>query len=172
ATLDVDAYNIRFENDYSSTPDPVSGEPVYFLNGEAVTKGVEAESTILVARGLNLYLNGTIGSARYTDTDLWVQNAPKDTETIGVNYSIDAWNVGFFNKRVGSMYNDNGSAHSAVAIDPFNINKLFGTYTLRGSRPFAQSRIRLAVNNLFDSHTITGVSPASTRSNLPAPGDV
>src|SRR4029078_8519183 len=51
ATLEVDAYNISFENDYSSTPDPVSGEPVYFLNGEAVTKGVEAESTILVARG-------------------------------------------------------------------------------------------------------------------------
>jgi iron complex outermembrane receptor protein len=172
ATIDVDTYNIRFENDYSSTPDPVSGEPVYFLNGTAATKGVEAESTILVARGLSLYLNGTAGSARYTDTDLWVQNAPKDTETIGINYSYDSWNVGFFNKRVGRMYNDNGSVHSAVAIDPFNITNLFINYTLRNASAFAQSRIRFSVNNLFDSHAIVGVSPASTRSSLAAPGDV
>jgi iron complex outermembrane receptor protein len=170
ATIDVDTYNIRFENDYSSTPDPVSGEPVYFLNGTAATKGVEAESTILVARGLSLYLNGTAGSARYTDTDLWVQNAPKDTETIGINYSYDSWNVGFFNKRVGRMYNDNGSVHSAVAIDPFNITNLFINYTLRNASAFAQSRIRFSVNNLFDSHAIVGVSPASTRSSLAAPG--
>ena len=52
ATLDVDTYNIQFENDYWSTPDPLTGEPVYFLNGTSVTKGVEVESTILVARGL------------------------------------------------------------------------------------------------------------------------
>jgi iron complex outermembrane receptor protein len=172
ATVDVDVYNIRFENDYSSTPDPLTGEPVYFLNGEALTKGVEAESTIIVARGLSVYLNGTIGRARYTDSDLFVQNAPKDTETLGINYSIDSWNVGFFNKRVGEMFNDNGSTHQAIAIDPFNITNLFVNYTLRGSSQLAQSRIRFAVNNLFDSHAITGVSPASTRSSLPAPGDV
>jgi len=171
-TLDVDTYNITFENDYSSSPDPGTGEPVYFMNGTAVTRGVEAESTIILARGLSLYLNGTVGSAKYTDSDLWVQNAPKDTETIGVNYSADSWAVGFFNKRVGRMYNDNGAVHSAVAIDPFNITNLFVNYTLRNSSPFAQSRIRFSVNNLFDSHAITAVVPASTRSNLPAPGDV
>jgi iron complex outermembrane receptor protein len=172
ATLDLDVYDIRFENDYSSTPDPVTGEPVYFLNGDATTKGVEAESTILVSRGLSVYLNGTVGRARYTDTGLLAQNAPKDTETIGINYTLDRWNVGFFNKRVGQMFNDNGSIHEAVAIDPFNITNLFVNYTLRNSSQFAQSRIRLSVNNLFDSHAIIGVSPASTRSSLPAPGDV
>ncbi len=172
ATLDVDVYNIRFENDYSSTPDPLTGEPVYFLNGESVTRGVEAESTIIVARGLSVYVNGTVGRARYTDSDLLVQNAPKDTETVGINYSVDNWNVGFFNKRIGRMFNDNGSTHEAIAIDPFNITNLFVNYTLRGSSQLAQSKIRFAVNNLFDSHAITAVSPASTRSNLPAPGDV
>jgi len=172
ATLDVDVYNIRFENDYSSTPDPVTGEPVYFLNGDATTKGVEAESTILVSRGLSLYLNGTVGRARYSDTGLLAQNAPKDTETVGINYTLDRWNVGFFNKRVGQMFNDNGSVHEAVAIDPFNITNLFLNYTLRNSSQFAQSRIRFSVNNLFDSHAIIGVAPASTRSSLPAPGDV
>src|SRR5262249_55450331 len=145
---------------------------VYFLNGEAVTKGVEVESTILVTRGLSVYVNGTVGRASYTDTDLLAQNAPKDTETIGLNYTIDRWNGGFFSKRVGGMFNDNGSVHEAVAIDPFDITNLFVNFTLRNSSQFAQSRVRLAVNNLFDSHAITAVVPASTRSNLPAPGDV
>jgi len=45
-TLDVDVFRIRFENDYSSAPD-ATGEPVYYLAGAAVTKGVEAESNIL-----------------------------------------------------------------------------------------------------------------------------
>ena len=172
ATLDVDFYHIHFQNDYTSTTDPVTGDTLYFLSSESVTKGVEAESTILVGGGLAVYLNGTKGTAKYTDTGLWVPNAPSDTETIGVTYNLGSWNVGLFNKRVGLLYNDNGAIHQAVAIDPFNITNLFFNYTLRGSSKLSQSRIRLAVNNLTNSHTITAVTPASTKSNAAAPGDV
>jgi len=172
ATLDVDAYHIKFQNDYTSTTDPVSGDTLYFLSAKSVTKGVEAESTLLVGGGLAVYLNGTAGSAKYTDTGLWVQNAPSNTETIGVTYNQRSWNVGFFNKRVGQMYNDNSSIHQAVGIDPFNITNLFLNYTLRGSSKFSQTRVRLAVNNLTDSHSIIAVTPASTKSNLPAAGDL
>ena len=70
------------------------------------------------------------------------------------------------------MFNDNGSIHQAIPIDPFNITNLFVNYTLRGSSKLSQSRIRLAVNNLTDSHAITAVTPASTKSNAPAPGDI
>jgi iron complex outermembrane receptor protein len=80
--------------------------------------------------------------------------------------------VGFFSKRVGQMYNDNGSLHQAVPIDPFNITNLFFNYTVRGSSKLSQSRIRLAFNNLTNSHAITGVSPASTKSNAPSAGDI
>ena len=62
-----------------------------------------------------------------------MQNAPSDTETIGLTYNLGSWNLGFFSKRVGQMYNDNGSVHQAVPIDPFNITNLFVNYTLRGS---------------------------------------
>ena len=172
ATLDVDLYRIHFDSDYSSTPDPVSGEPVYFLNGASVTKGFEVESTILVAPGLSVYLNGTVGRATYTDSGLAVQNAPRDTETLGVNYSLGSWNAGFYNKRVAGIFNDNGSVHEAVAIDPFNITNLFFNYTVKGSTQLAQSKIRLAVNNVFDRHSITSVSPVATTTSVPAPGDV
>ena len=32
-------------------------------------------------------------------------------------------------------------------------------------------RIRVGINNLFDRHNIVGVTPASTATNLPQPGD-
>jgi len=172
ATLDVDFYHITFQSDYSSTIDPVTSDTVYYLNGESVTKGVEAESTILVGGGLAVYLNGTKGTAKYTDTGLWVQNAPSDTETIGLTYNLGSWNVGFFSKRVGEMYNDNANLHQAIPIDPFNITNLFVNYTLRGSSRLAASRIRLALNNLTDSLAITAVSAASAKSNAAAPGDI
>jgi iron complex outermembrane recepter protein len=59
-----------------------------------------------------------------------------------------------------------------VAIAPFDITNLFVNYALRGSSRFSQSRVRLAINNLTDSHAITGITPASTASNAPAAGDI
>jgi iron complex outermembrane receptor protein len=172
ATLDVDFYHINYQSDYSSTFDAVTGDTIYFLNGESITQGVEVESTILVGGGLAVYLNATKGSAKYTDSDLWVQNAPSDTETIGLTYNLGSWNVGLFSKRVGRMYNDNATLHQAIPIDPFDITNLFFNYTVKGSSRLANSRIRLAVNNLTNSHAITAVSAASAKSNAPAAGDI
>ena len=172
ATLDVDYYHISFQSDYSATTDAVTGDTVYFLNGHSITQGGEVESTILLGRGAALYLNATKGTAKYAGSHLWVQNAPSDTETIGLTYNLASWNVGLFSKRVGQMYNDNGSIHQAVPIDPFDITNFFVNYSLRGTTRLSQSRVRLAVNNLTDSHAITAVTPASTKSNAPAPGDI
>jgi iron complex outermembrane receptor protein len=172
ATLDVDAYHINFQADYSSTIDPVSGDTEYFLNGKLVTQGVEAESTILAGGGLAVYLNATKGSSKYVDSKLWSQNAPGDTETIGLTYNLVNWNLGYFNKRIGRIYNDNGDVHQAVPIDPFTIANVFVNYTVGGASKLSPTRIRFAVNNLLDRHSITGVTPASKTSSLPAPGDV
>jgi iron complex outermembrane receptor protein len=76
---------------------------------------------------------------------------------------------------VGRLYNDNGDVHQAFTIDAFNITNLFFNYTLRGTSKLSQSRIRLAVNNLTDSHALTGVptggSATSTTAN-PSAGDL
>jgi iron complex outermembrane receptor protein len=172
ATLDLDYYHINFQNDYSATTDPVSGETIYFLTSDSTTQGVEAESTILVGGGFAVYLNATKGTAKYNDTKLWVQNAPNDTETIGVTFNRGSWNMGLFSKRVGRMYNDNGAAHQAVPIDPFDLTNVFVNYQLGGASKLSNTRIRFAVNNLTDNHAITAVTPASASSNLPAPGDI
>ena len=162
ATLDLDVYQVKYQKDYSSATDAVTGDTNYFLNGTAVTKGFEAESTVLVGGGVAVYLNGTVGSAKYSDTGMWAQNAPKDAATLGLTYNKASWNLGFFNKRVGKMYNDNGAVHEAFVIDPFNIANVFVNYTLKGGSALSQSKIRLAVNNLTDSHAITGVPKGGT----------
>jgi iron complex outermembrane receptor protein len=170
-TLDVDTYYIHFDNAYSSVFDQTTGDTAYFANGKSITKGVEAETNIMVGSGLSVYLNGTAGSAKYADTGLWVDSAARDTETLGVNYHDGNWAVGLFTKRIGRMFNDNGATHEAVKIDPFTMANLFVNYTLHNSSHFAKSKIRLSVNNLFDSHNIVAVTPASTKTAVPAPGD-
>jgi len=170
-TLDVDGYYSHFQNPYSSTPD-ASGESVFYQTGPSNTKGVEAEGNILIGYGFSLYLNGTLGSAKYAQTGLWVANAPKNTETLGFTYRVKSWDMGFFNKRIGTMYNDNGSANQAVAIDPFNVTNLFLNYTVRGDTYLRGTKIRLSINNLLDKHNIVGLTPASTTTSAAAPGDI
>lgn len=170
-TLDFDAYHIAFDNSYSSRPD-ADNQPIYYLSGTSTTKGVEAESTVILGGGLSLYLNGTLGRAAYDATNLLVQNAPGNTQTVGLSYQRSNWDIGFFNKRIGKMWNDNGTLNQAVAIDPFEITNLYFNYTIKGESRFAQTKFKVSVNNLFDQHSIVGVQAASTKSNAPAPGDL
>ena len=169
-TLDADAYFIHAQNAYSSAPD-ATGEPVYYLTADTHTKGFEVEGNMVIGWGFFLYGNGTIGSAKYADTHLWVASSPHDTETVGLTYLRGNWDLGFFNKRVGQMYNDNGSTNQAVAIDPFNITNLFLNYTIKKASYLRGTKFRVGINNLFDQHNIVGVAPASKKTSVPAPGD-
>jgi iron complex outermembrane receptor protein len=181
-TFDADFYHIRFQNSYSSTLDS-SGEPVYFLQPSSITKGFEAESNIYFGRGLSAYLNASVGRASYVGTlsvncapknctgapinvaapsGLWVANTPSDVETEGVTYQRKNWDFGLFNKRVGTLYQDNGQYHNQAAINPFSVTNAFFNYTLRTGGRFDQTKLRLAFNNIFDQHSITGDSITGT----------
>jgi iron complex outermembrane receptor protein len=176
-TLDVDGYFIHFDNPYSAINDPTSQtELIYVQTGPSNTKGIEAESTIFIRRGLSLYLNGTLGSARYSNTGLWVANAPSYTETAGLTWQEKNWDMGFLSKRIGKMYNDNGSVNQAAPIHPWSVSNLFLNYTVKNSSFLRGSRLGLAVNNLFDNHSITGITPATPATAsvpfAPAGGDL
>jgi iron complex outermembrane receptor protein len=176
-TLDFDAYYSHFQNPYSSFIDATTGESYFYQTGPSNTRGVEAESNVLIGHGFSVYLNGTMGSAKYQEGPsyanggLWIASTPKNTEAIGVTYQKKNWDVGIFNKRVGPMYNDNGTFNQAVSIDPFNVTNAFLNYTFKGDSFLRGSKIRFAVNNLFDDHSIVGVVPSSSKSNAPSAGD-
>jgi iron complex outermembrane recepter protein len=171
-TLDADAYYSHFQNPYSSFVDATTGESYFFQTPPSNSKGFEAESNIIIAGGLSLYLNGTVGTAKYAQTSLWVATTPKNTEAMGLTYRYRGWDLGFLDKRVGPMWNDNGTTNQAVAIDAFNIANLFLNYTVRGDSWLRGTKFRFGVNNLANHHSIVGVTPASTASNAPAAGDI
>ncbi len=175
-TFDADYYHIRFQNSYSSSLD-TSGEPVYFLQPSSITQGFEAQSNIYVGHGLSAYLNASVGRATYAGSlnvncvakgctapplsvtapsGLWVQNTPSDVETIGATYQHQGWDLGLFDKRVGTMYQDKSGYHNQATIDPFSLTNVFLNYTLRTGGRFDQTKLRLTFNNIFDQHNITG----------------
>jgi iron complex outermembrane receptor protein len=171
-TLDVDGYYTHFQNPYAAVADN-TGVENYYQTGPSNTKGIEAESNIYIGYGFNLYINGTAGAAKYQSSELWVANTPRNTQTVGVSYQHRNWDAGFFNKRIGAMYNDNGTYNQAVAIDPFNLTNAFVNYTVKGSSVMRGTKLRLSVNNLLDKHSIVGVTPATAGPHPPvASGDV
>jgi iron complex outermembrane receptor protein len=176
-TLDIDAYYVHFQNGFDSYTDPTTGEAVFVPTGPSNTRGVELESNIQLGHGFHLYLNGQKGSAKYAEGPnlpnggLWVQDTPRDVEAISVFWQKSNWDVGLINKRVGEMYNDNGTrsylidgqslpfpVDQAIRIDPFDLTNAFVNYTIRNSSHLRGTKIQLAVNNLFNSHNVVGVT--------------
>lgn len=173
--VSADVYHIKLDSPYSSTPDPVTKNPVYFLNGSEISQGVEAEGTVLLGQGFSLYANATVGTTKY-DTDKWVAGAPGDTETLALNYQNKGWSAGWFVKRVGKVYADNGATHEAFSIDPVTISNLFINYRVKNPLSFAKlAKLQFGVNNLFDRHSIVDVASAGTKTSssaAPSPADL
>jgi iron complex outermembrane recepter protein len=186
-TLDADAYYLHYQNGYASYTDITTGDPVNTLTGPSNSKGLEAESNIVIGHGFSLYLNGTMGSDKYEtgpnypNGGLWVADAPKNTETAGLFYGHKNWDMGILHKRVGTMYNDNKTLNyvingislpfpvdQAVTIQPFDQTNLFLNYTFKSEGWFRGSKISFSANNLLNNENIVGVSP-STKPTLAVP---
>jgi iron complex outermembrane receptor protein len=192
ATFDADYYHIHFDNTYSSFTPQSTGEPVYYLNPSSITQGIEGESNIYLTHGLSLYLNASYDSSTYSGTlaatctgtpaacaaatgpapilsapsSLRVANTPSDIEAEGLSYQNNAWDLGIFNKRVGTMYQDNGAYHNQATIDPFTATDLYLNYTIRSGGHFDNTKLRLSFNNLFNSSNITSDGITGTASPL------
>lgn len=178
-TLDADAYYVHFQNGYDTYTDPTTLEAAFAATGPSNTKGVEAESNISIGYGFSLYLNGTMGSAKYQggryypNGGEWVANAPKNIETLSLLYRHQNWNFGLVEKRVGTYYQDNGTLNYLIngitipypvdqvyKVNPWNLVNVFVDYTVKSHSFLRGSRIGLAINNLADSHSIVAITPA------------
>jgi iron complex outermembrane recepter protein len=183
-SMDADAYHIHFVNQYSSftpTSGPDNGYTYYYATPPSDTNGLEGEGNIFLGEGLSLFMNGTLGSAKYESSSgtpatptspaipaspaAWVASAPHDTESLGLTYQKKALDLGFFGKRVGSRWNDDGAYHQVVPLDPFWMSNMFFNYTIRNGSKFDQSKIKLSLNNIFDSHDIVTIGPTNSVSN-------
>jgi len=179
-TLDVDGYYVHFQNGFDSYYDPVAADTLFVATGPSNTKGIEAESNIALGHGFSIYGNVSAGSAKYQEGrnfpngGLWVALTPTDLEGLNLLYQHRNWDVGFVFKRVGSYWEDNATLNylingasvpypvdQAVSIQPWNLENLFINYTIKNSSHFRGTKIRLAINNLADSHALVDIKPSS-----------
>jgi len=185
-TLDADVYHVNFQSGFSSTIDTSgdtnNGDTIYYLQPSSTTQGLEFESTLVLAPGLNLYLNATAGNAYYhgelnagtvaaplyekAPAGLWVAGTPTDTEMQGLTYDAHGFDLGIFNHRVGEQRVDSGVYHNMGIIPTFSTLGTYVNYTVRNHSIFDQTKIRLSATNLLDSHNIQslglGGSPGTT----------
>jgi iron complex outermembrane receptor protein len=185
-TLDADAYRVRFQNSYNSVIDPTTTETVNFLQPSSITQGVEFETTAVLARGLNLYLNATAANAYYVGKlnagtpsspfnvdapgGLWVQQTPADTEMQGITYQSRGMDLGFFNKRVGEQRVDAGAYHNQAIVSPFSTADAYINYTVRNHSIFDQTKIRFSADNVLNQHNLTALTLAGTTTSNVMPG--
>jgi iron complex outermembrane receptor protein len=183
-TFDADYFHIHFDNSYSCIATASSGDDnSCYLQPSSISQGMEGEANINLTHGFGLYLNASLDKATYEGTlaatcsgstaacaaaaadpavivnappNLWVQQTPSDVETEGFTYQHKSFDFGFFNKRIGTFYIDNGAYHNQATINPFDFANLFLNYTIRGGGRFDQTKVRLSFNNLFNSSAITG----------------
>ncbi len=186
--FDADAYRIHFTNTYSTyTPSSGADEgfTYYYANPDSDTTGFEAEGNVAVTNSLSFNANGTFGIAKYeaaaataatatapatpATPAAWVASAPHDTESLGMTYREKGLDLGIFGKRIGSQWNDISNYHQTVPIDPFWMSNLFVNYNIRGSSMFAGSKIKLSVNNIFDSHDVALIGAANDGTTLASP---
>jgi iron complex outermembrane recepter protein len=167
-------YHIALDGAYAAnaTPD-ANGNFSYYMSGNQVSQGIDGEMTIPLGQGYSLYMNGMLGTVKNSN-GTWVQNAPRDTETVAVNYQQGPWKANMSMSRIGRAYKDgtnsSGPVSQAFTIDPFVVTNLFVNYTFRHDGEFAkQTRLQLGVNNLFNKHNIVDIATASTNSSSANP---
>jgi iron complex outermembrane receptor protein len=182
-TLAGDVYRTALEGAYTKVVIDAAGNTNWVYSGVEINQGVEAEANVALGSGFSVYVNGTVGSFKY-DNGQWVQGAPQDTETLALNYQRDSWSANLSANRVGQMFYDgsvNATApntgkipvHEIYAIDPVTVVNMFVNYTIK--KPFTtakQAKIQFAIDNLMDSHSITGVAAPTNGATAPTATDL
>jgi iron complex outermembrane receptor protein len=174
-TLAADLYHTKLDGAYTALAPDAAGNVAYVLSGTQVSQGVEAEGTWSLGQGFSLYANATLASLKYANGQ-WVAGAPKDTETLALNYVQGAWSANVSANRVGRVFGDDkAGVHQQFVMDPVVLTNLLVNYTVKSPVAFAkQAKLQLGVNNLLNRHSIVGIaSPvAGSSSAKPNAGDV
>jgi iron complex outermembrane receptor protein len=165
-TIDGDFYYIKFQNSYISVPDiTVTTATDYYLGPDSITKGFETEANLYLGHGLSLYGNGSVTKATYTGTgvpsNLYVAGTPANIEGFGLLYQARNIDAGFFEKRVGSQFDDNGTYHNQNYDQAFNIDNFDLGYTVRNDSRFDRTKFAVTFNNLLDTRNVTSVKFAA-----------
>jgi iron complex outermembrane receptor protein len=172
-TVSGDGYYIPFSNYIASITEPAG--TLYFNEGNALYRGLEAEATYKLGYGFSLTGNGSLNDARYTN-GVHIYQAPQNTAAGGVIYSRDSTLRDHDNiyasllvKEIGKQYGLNGQTAAgkptvSIPIAPTQTLDFAVGYTLPFTGPvLGKHKVRVALNlyNLINDHSIIGYAGAT-----------
>ena len=173
-SLGADAYYIPFSNYIASLTEPAG--TLYFNEGNALYRGVEAEGTYKIGGGLAFTGNGSFNDARFTN-GVHIAQSPQTTAAGGFIYNRpsvfrdhDAVYGSLLVKEVGKQYGLNGETSAGRPTVSYNIGQYQTLdaaigYTLPFTTPYVggEHKVRIALNlyNLANDHSIIGYAGSS-----------
>ena len=171
-TWDADLYRINFTNKLVSNGLP--GAAAAFINiGGATYQGFEAQAAYVIGGGFSAYVNGSLNSAKATDTGQQIASAPEMTAALGGLFSEGPWAASLIYKRTGAVRQKdydatkapiNGQAFYDYYKTPAYGNLDLGVaYTFKNVSSFSKSlKLQLNVFNLANSQKVTAISTGAT----------
>ncbi len=173
-SLAADAYYIPFSNYIASLTEPAG--TLYFNEGTALYRGIEADGTYQLGGGLAFTGNGSFNDARFSN-GVHIAQAPQNTAAGGFIYnragvltSHDDVYGSVLVKQVGKQYGLNGQTSTArptasYAIAPYSTLDLAVGYTFPFSTPYigGEHKVRIGLNlyNLVNDHSIIAYAASS-----------
>ncbi|OIR09380.1 vitamin B12/cobalamin outer membrane transporter [mine drainage metagenome] len=162
-TFSFDGYYIDFNNEVGKRK--IGNNTIFFNQGGTTYKGVEAEGAVSVGKGLSLYANGSINSATDKQSGDPVPESPKDTAAVGLLYHFHAALATFVTKYVGSRYGDTGRS---IPLSGYATTTASIGYSFEHPFPHIEElKVRLSVDNLFNSTKIDDLAGYTPVSNTP-----
>jgi iron complex outermembrane receptor protein len=169
--LDADLYLVHFNNLISShTAGPTT---IFYNNGGAVYKGVEAEATYNLGAGVSAFGNGSVNDAQTTATHTNLAETPQFTANSGLIYNKGGLYAAVIDQWTGGHYDNNDLSPGNVPgqwYDPYNLLGVSLSYDFsKAGGPVRQAplKVKLDIENLtnqtqiFDSvgTAVDGVTP-------------
>jgi iron complex outermembrane receptor protein len=165
-TLAGDAYYIPFSNYIASVSQPEG--TLYFNEGSALYRGIEAEGTYKIGGGLYFTGNGSFNDARFSN-GVHIYQAPQNTASGGFIYdrksvftSGDDVYGSILVKEIGKQFGLNGQTAKgaptvAYPIEPFSNLDLAVAYTLP-IQTRHKVQLKLNLYNLINDHSIVALA--------------
>jgi iron complex outermembrane receptor protein len=172
-SLSGDGYYIPFSNYIASVTQPAG--TLYFDEGSALYRGLEAEGTYKIGYGLAATANGSLNDARYAN-GAHIYQAPQNTAAGGLIFSHDStlkehdnFYASLLVKEIGKQYGLNGQTTSgkptvSIPIRPYQTLDFAVGYTLPFTGPvLGEHKVRVALNlyNLINDHSLIGYAGAT-----------
>jgi iron complex outermembrane receptor protein len=159
----ADVYYIDFTN--FITTQSVGGNTVPENLGGVTYMGLEGEATYAVGSGFSLYANGTVNSAKVSQTHEWVPNAPDATWALGVLYDQNGFNASLLGKFIGSRF---GDTNDTQGLSPLFTMDLAAGYKLdKVDDTLRNTTIRLELNNIANVTKIMNLAGYTVGAGTP-----